>query len=1007
MNPPDPSLGNQSTAQPGDALPDGIVSVGDALTFRQRKRFKTGDVLCGRYKILGELGQGGMGLVFRCLDEVGGIEVAVKMLPPEVSHDTGEMEEVRENFQMVEKLHHPNICAIKTLERDERTGDYLLVMERVEGVNLRQWRKGRARSPNAPGVGLGQAALPEVIPVLRQIAAALDYAHGAKVVHRDIKPSNVMVGADGSVRVLDFGLAAQIHTSFSRVSQVRYGTSGTGPYMAPEQWRGQRQDGKTDQYALGVLAYELLTGHCPFESHEASVLREAVLHDLPEKPAGLDDEAWAALQRALDKNREERFASCTEFVASLGGGVEPRNTRKTRKEEGRARTPLRAVMLVILLAVLGLGGWGVQRWREGAREVAQHAQLQAAEQAKADQLWSQAREALERNELDQASQRAGELEGLDRARAASLREEIANRVTKKDATAAYGEPKRRHDDDLPKWEKDAEGLEALITRFKEAWNSGELSWQAGEWKLAYEHFQKATQTAGEMDRQIAARATAREARAAAGKAEEIARQAGAEQDAASRWEKAAAARKQGQDTMGQGDFAAAAKGYEEAARLFGVAGTYAQQAQAYGKARKAYDERLAGLDRNLLRDFGGAAWKAASETANSASLKGDEPGEGATLYGQALARLNEAAETAPKAKVEADFAQALKAAQEALAGGQWEAAKEQAVRALALKPGHQEAAGVRQRAEEHLVPMLIVEVMADGRKVDAEVKQGEKAFRSGQALTLAKDATYAFAVSYAADPSGRRWKPADVNLVADWTGAQTNRVVLEEQKEPRPDELRTLDLGGGVTLDLVSIPAGSFMMGSPENEAERYGDEGPQHRVTISSGFWMGKYEVTQEQWQRVMGSNPSNFKGVKNPVEMVRWTEAKDFCGKVGGRLPTEAEWEYACRAGTTGPYAGNLDRIGWYYENSGSTMHPVGQKQANAWGLYDMHGNVWEWCEDGTRTYTSAAQKDPEGPAGSSRLLRGGGWGDLAGLCRSARRGDIAPATRNIIFGFRLVVR
>ncbi len=315
MNTPDASLGSQPTASPGDALPDGIHSVGDVLTARQRKRFKAGDVLCGRYKILGELGQGGMGLVFRCLDEVGGIEVAVKMLPPEVSHDTGEMEEVRENFQLVTKLSHPNIATVRTLERDAQSGEYLLVLEVAEGVNLRQWRK--------KGEG-GRRSLAEILPVVRQVAAALDYAHARKVIHRDIKPANIMVGPDGTVKVLDFGLAAQIYTSYSRVSQSRFGTSGTGPYMAPEQWRGEYQDGKTDQYALGVLAYELIAGRCPFENSDTIALREAVLRSSPLRPSDVTTSLWSALITALAKQRNNRFDSCLEFARQLAGARAPK-----------------------------------------------------------------------------------------------------------------------------------------------------------------------------------------------------------------------------------------------------------------------------------------------------------------------------------------------------------------------------------------------------------------------------------------------------------------------------------------------------------------------------------------------------------------------------------------------------------------------------------------------------------------------------------------------------------
>jgi formylglycine-generating enzyme required for sulfatase activity len=177
----------------------------------------------------------------------------------------------------------------------------------------------------------------------------------------------------------------------------------------------------------------------------------------------------------------------------------------------------------------------------------------------------------------------------------------------------------------------------------------------------------------------------------------------------------------------------------------------------------------------------------------------------------------------------------------------------------------------------------------------------------------------------------------------------------------------------------------------------------------------MGKYEVTQAQWERVMGSNPSRFTsaGASAPVEQVSWDDCQEFVRKVntlvpGGafRLPTEAEWEYACRAGTTGPYAGNLDDLGWYGGNSENTTHAVGRKKANAWNLYDMHGNVWEWCSDWFgEQYPSWGVTDPAGPgSGSGRVCRGGGWINDARFCRSAGRSRNVPGIRYYYLGLRL---
>jgi formylglycine-generating enzyme required for sulfatase activity len=240
--------------------------------------------------------------------------------------------------------------------------------------------------------------------------------------------------------------------------------------------------------------------------------------------------------------------------------------------------------------------------------------------------------------------------------------------------------------------------------------------------------------------------------------------------------------------------------------------------------------------------------------------------------------------------------------------------------------------------------------------------------------------------------------------------AATEKAVTE------PEKNLTLDLGNGVKLDLVLIQPGTFMMGA-ENVSE---NEKPVHKVTLTKPFYLGKYEVTQEQWQAVMGDNPSQFKegaeAGKRPVEQVSWNDINaKFLPKLAERmskgwtprLPTEAEWEYCCRAGTTEDYAGKLNEMGWHESNSKDMTHPVGGKKANAWGLYDMHGNVWEWCADLKTDYPSEAVTNPTGAlSGSYRLGRGGSWGGDAKYCRSALRDWGTPDYRGLRLGFRLAM-
>jgi formylglycine-generating enzyme required for sulfatase activity len=262
------------------------------------------------------------------------------------------------------------------------------------------------------------------------------------------------------------------------------------------------------------------------------------------------------------------------------------------------------------------------------------------------------------------------------------------------------------------------------------------------------------------------------------------------------------------------------------------------------------------------------------------------------------------------------------------------------------------------------------------------------------------------------------------------------------QREIRKAQYYPEDLGNGVTLDMVLIPGGTFLMGSPKDELERENSESPEHKLTVSS-FFMGKYPVTQAQWKAVaalpkvdqdLKPDPSDLKGGDRPVENVSWHDATEFCRRLAEktgrpyRLPSEAEWEYACRAGTTTPFyfgetittdLANYDGTGESFGSYGrgpKGIHrkettPVGSFPANTFGLYDMHGNVWEWCEDhwhgnyegapndGSAWIDSDAEKD------AFRVRRGGSWDDNPRNCRSATRYYNSAVFRIDFYGFRVV--
>jgi formylglycine-generating enzyme required for sulfatase activity len=249
---------------------------------------------------------------------------------------------------------------------------------------------------------------------------------------------------------------------------------------------------------------------------------------------------------------------------------------------------------------------------------------------------------------------------------------------------------------------------------------------------------------------------------------------------------------------------------------------------------------------------------------------------------------------------------------------------------------------------------------------------------------------------------------------------------------------KTIDLGNGLKLELMLIPSGEFLMGAEHFADEdenvnwikkwrgnnisgyNFKDEYPQHKVTISHPFYIGKFEVTQEQYENIMGKNPSTFTGSKKPVENVSWNEAQEFCIKLSKktgeefRLPTEAEWEYACRAGsTTRFYFGDDETFirdyewyGFVYLNVGLGPHPVGQNLPNAFGIYDMGANVIEWCSDWYGDYPSGEITDPTGPLiGDSRVMRGGSVGNFdPNCCRSSSRGGTKPDYPDDSLGFRV---
>ena len=357
-------------------------TINDAQTLRGDLGSSLGYI--DQYELLRELGGGSFGTVYLARDTVAGIEVAVKGLPPMIRNNVEELERIRENFALISRLHHPYIAAALVLHPAKEvtyidpsvrqklrvdSGDTLMVMEYAPGVTLSQWRK---QFPD------GKVPFEPAIQIVWQVAQALDFAHEQHIIHRDVKPSNIMVETkpDGEVtaRLLDFGLAAELRSSMGRVSSEIQDTSGTRPYMAPEQWAGRGQGPATDQYALAVLLCELLTGEVPFSSAfgtgDPMVMMNVVCNQAVVVPE--DCPRKMALCRALAKEPSQRFANCMEFIetvtksdpapkgeGSLRGSTEKQRIRGMRTAPVMAAIAIGLVSVVIVaaLAVGGYFGW--------------------------------------------------------------------------------------------------------------------------------------------------------------------------------------------------------------------------------------------------------------------------------------------------------------------------------------------------------------------------------------------------------------------------------------------------------------------------------------------------------------------------------------------------------------------------------------------------------------------------------------------------------------------------
>ncbi|MBR6057402.1 MAG: SUMF1/EgtB/PvdO family nonheme iron enzyme [Victivallales bacterium] len=948
------------------------------------RHFKIGDVILKRYEVQAELGQSGMGVVYKCFDKIEQTFVAVKGLPPEISNNPAAMEEVRDNYMLVTKLSHPNIAVCKTLERDNDTGNYYLIMEYVDGESLRQWMRRMRRE--------GKMTLDAALPVLRQIAETLDAAHQQGVIHRDIKPDNVKFTADGTAKVLDFGLAAHIRSSMAHFSSKSIASAGTNLYKSPEQWRASLHQGEaSDQYSLAVTAYEMLSGHLPFVSDDKAVLKEAVLHGERRPIEGLPAYANAALMAGLAKKAEDRYANCVDFVRALGGEkVKP----GCGMPKGSGR--LWAAVAAVVVIAAGLGYYLLNGSTEKTivdpslgHETVGGVQKTEKQEAGVDQ--SDNRVAVDRTKADAANTAdggAGQEKRISEIRDGYylLKGELdyfnnAQNISTLDRGGMFGEQ---------------------TDEFQKNYNAGLAAHNDKEYEKAHEYFKKALVNKKWLVDNLKPRDDAAKARKSAEEAKADAEAQNPSMYACAAWDDAG-------------------KGFDDAAALYDQ-GRFEEAKSGFDKAEKAYAKAK---EEAVAKHVDGLV-KRVSEIIKTDDLK---PAAEAIRELEKLSaeKAEECRRNVEKEAGRRQIPTLLKEARNALAVENWQIAFDKASEALKNDQDNEEARTIKQQSGKHLKPTATVVATVDGRPVTAYMDYEGKRYETPLPYNELQE-------------GGRlngtlSWRKGDVGYegkfdrTVNWMGHEVITVELQKTEFDG-----TVILPGGVKLEMVKIPKGDFTMGSPEGELGRYLSE-TKHHVYLSKDFWLGKTEVTQAQYEALMKGNPSNFKkGGDYPVEKVTWNDAMEFCRRLtelernAGRfpkgyeytLPTEAQWEYACRAGTTTALNNgmnlmdekynceNLNETAWYdYHKDERSTHPVGLKKENKWGLYDMQGNVYEWCLDWYGNYSAGSNTDPKGPStGSRRVCRGGSWNGLARNCRSANRYYFGPSLGYSGIGFRVAL-